>query len=102
MVFLSRSLLEHHQIVLAPNRAQGSVSKVNQISFEIQTLLGLIDAFQVLNEHDISGMCSMDHGGSWSLYIPDPEHNTIEIFVKTDWYVSPHATTSLVWTSQKN
>ena len=95
MVFLSRSLLEHHQIVLAPGRAQGSASTVNQISFEIQTLHALIDAFRVLSELDISGMRSMNHGGSWSLYIPDPEDNTIELFVRTDWYVPPHATTSL-------
>ena len=46
MVFLSRSLQEHHQIVLAPGRADGSASTVNQISFEIETLRGLIDAFQ--------------------------------------------------------
>ena len=40
-------------------------------------------------------MHSMNHGGSWSLYIPDPEDNTIELFVRTDWYVPPYATTSL-------
>ena len=37
----------------------------------------------------------MNHGGSWSLYVPDPEGNTIELFVKTTWYVPPHATTGL-------
>ena len=95
MIFLSRSLQEHHQIVLAPGRAEGSASTVNQISFEIQTLRGLIDAFQALQELDISGIHAMNHGGSWSLYVPDPEDNTIELFVKTDWYVPPHATTSL-------
>ena len=43
----------------------------------------------------IKGMQSMNHGGSWSLYVPDPESNTIELFVRTNWYVPPHATTSL-------
>ena len=95
MVFLSRSLQEHHQIVLAPGRADGSASTVNQISFEIETLRGLIDAFQALHELGISGLQAMNHGGSWSLYVPDPEENTIELFVKTDWYVPPHATTGL-------
>ena len=95
MIFLSRSLQEHHQIVLAPGRPQGSVSTVNQISFEIQTLSDLIDAFQALGELGISGMRSMNHGGSWSLYVPDPEGNMVELFVKTDWYVPPHATTGL-------
>ena len=95
MIFLSRSLQEHHQIVLAPGRAQGSASTINQISFEIETLRSLINAFQALHELDISGMRSMNHGGSWSLYVPDPEGNTIELFVKTDWYVPPHVTTGL-------
>ena len=95
MVFLSRSLQEHHQVVLAPGRAQGSASTVNQISFEIETLSKLIDGYKALNELGISGMQSMNHGGSWSLYVPDPEGNTIELFVKTDWYVPPHATTDL-------
>ena len=95
MVFLSRSLQEHHQVVLAPGRAQGSASTVNQISFEIETLSKLIDGYKALNELGISGMQSMNHGGSWSLYVPDPEGNTIELFVKTDWYVPPHATTGL-------
>jgi len=40
-------------------------------------------------------MKSMNHGGSWSLYVPDPEGNTIELFVKTTWYVPPQATTRL-------
>ena len=95
MVFLSRSLQEHHQVVLAPGRAQGSASTVNQISFEIETLSKLIDGYKALNELGITGMQSMNHGGSWSLYVPDPEGNTIELFVKTDWYVPPHATTDL-------
>ena len=55
----------------------------------------LIDAFQLLTHQGITGMEAMNHGGSWSLYVPDPEGNTIELFVRTDWYVPPHATTGL-------
>jgi catechol-2,3-dioxygenase len=95
MLFLSRSLLEHHQIVLAPGRSETSVSTINQISFEIETLRELIDAFQLLTHQGITGMEAMNHGGSWSLYVSDPEGNTIELFVRTDWYVPPHATTGL-------
>ena len=50
MLFLSRSLLEHHQIVLAPGRSETSVSTINQVSFEIETLRKLIEAFQALTE----------------------------------------------------
>ena len=95
MLFLSRSLLEHHQIVLAPGRAETSASTINQISFEIETLRKLVDAFDALTELGVSGMHSMNHGGSWSLYVPDPEGNTIELFVRTDWYVPLHAMTGL-------
>ncbi len=95
VLFLSRSLLEHHQVVLAPGRSETSASTVNQVSFEIESLCKLIDAFRTLTEHGISGMEAMNHGGSWSLYVPDPEGNNIELFVRTDWYVPPHATTGL-------
>ncbi len=95
MLFLSRSLLEHHQVVLAPGRAETSASTINQISFEIETLPKLIDAFQALTDYGVAGMQAMNHGGSWSLYVPDPEGNTIELFVRTDWYVPLHAMTGL-------
>ena len=95
MVFLSRSLQEHHQLVLAPGRSATSASTLNQISFEIEALPSLIEAHQALKELNISGMQAMNHGGSWSLYVPDPEGNTVELFVKTHWYVPPHATTDL-------
>jgi len=95
MIFLSRSLEEHHQIVLAQGRLDKSQPTINQISFEIKTLSQLIDAYKALNGLGISGMKSMNHGGSWSLYVPDPEGNTIELFVKTTWYVPPQATTRL-------
>ena len=95
MVFLSRSVQEHHQLVLAPGRSATSASTLNQISFEIGSLNSLIEAYQVLKELNISGMQAMNHGGSWSLYVPDPEGNTVELFVKTHWYVPPHATTAL-------
>ena len=95
MVFLSRSVQEHHQLVLAPGRSATSASTLNQISFEIEALPSLIEAYQALKELNISGMQAMNHGGSWSLYLPDPEGNTVELFVKTHWYVPPHATTDL-------
>ena len=60
ILFLSRSLLEHHQIVLAPGRSETSVSTINQVSFEIETLRKLIEAFQALTELGVSGMKSMN------------------------------------------
>ena len=95
MVFLSRSVKEHHQLVLAPGCSATSASTLNQISFEIEALPSLIEACQALKELNISRMQAMNHGGSWSLYVPDPEGNTVELFVKTHWYVPPHATTAL-------
>ena len=95
MIFLSRSLQEHHQIVLEPGRSKTAVSTINQISFEIGSLNDLSDAYQGLISKGIRGMKSMNHGGSWSLYVPDPEKNMIELFVRTNWYVPPHATTTL-------
>ena len=95
ILFLSRSLLEHHQIVLAPGRSETSASTIHQVSFETETLRKLIDAFQGFTELGITGMESLNHGGSWLLHVPDPEGNTIELFVRTDWYVPLHAMTGL-------
>ena len=81
--------------ILDALRLDKSQPTINQISFEIKTLSQLIDAYKALNGLGISGMKSMNHGGSWSLYVPDPEGNTIELFVKTTWYVPPQATTRL-------
>ena len=77
MLFLSRSLLEHHQVVPAPGHAETSASTINQISFEIETLPKLIDAFRALAEYGVSGMQAMNHGGSWSLYVPS--HATTDL-----------------------
>jgi len=73
MIFLSRSLHEHHQIVLAPGRSKTAVSTINQIPFEIDSLNSLSDAYQGVTSEGLRGMKSMNHGGSWSLHLPDPK-----------------------------
>ena len=50
-------------MVMAPGRSEISVSMINQVSFEIETLRKLIDAFQALTEVGITGMEAMNHGG---------------------------------------
>ena len=95
MLFLSRSLLEHHQIVLAPCRSETSVSMINQVSFEIETLRKLIESFQALTELGSIRNGSHEPWRKLVAVCPDPEGNTIELFVRTDWYVPPHATTGL-------
>ena len=73
MIFLSRSLHEHHQIVLAPGLSKTAFSTINQISFEMDSLNSLSDAYQGLISEGIRGMKSMNHRGSRSLHVPYPE-----------------------------
>ena len=55
--------------MLASGLADTSASAINPISFAIETLRKLIDAFHSLTEFGVSAMQSMNHGGSWSLYV---------------------------------
>ncbi len=93
MVFMSRDVRDHHQIVLGTGRPDGSYSTINQISFRVHGLGELRQARQVLldggfSEDDLDPVC---HGNAWSVYFRDPEGNRLEFFTDTPWYVAqPH------------
>ncbi len=87
--FMTMSPDEHHQLLLAWGRAQGSPSTVAQISFlmdDLPALRQLHDAAQA--DPRISKIWTLDHGNSWTVYFKDPEDNTVECYVHTPWHVS--------------
>ncbi len=95
LVFLSRSPLDHHQVVLATGRpAQLPANtanpqfgpSINQISFKMGSLADLRDMNQRLLAEGGHGMFPANHGVAWSIYAHDPEGNNLEFFVDTDWY----------------
>ncbi len=89
LVFMSREVHEHHQIVLVEGRTGSLDEKViNQISLraeKLDDLRGLWDA--VKREPDVTDINPTDHGNAWSLYFRDPEKNRVEVFVDSPWYV---------------
>lgn len=91
LVFLSGDPSQHHQLVLADGRAQGSPSTVMQISFKVAGLDALRTARSRALASGARDMACLSHGNSLSIYFLDPESNTVEVYVDTPWYVTqPH------------
>lgn len=89
VVFLSRNPEEHHQIVLVPGRDTTHPSTINQISFRVVSLAELRRVHACFVSEKVSGLSPTNHGGSWSVYLLDPEGNRIELFAQTPWYMPP-------------
>ena len=91
IIFLSASPQQHHQLVLASSRAEGSASTVMQLSFKVQTLDHLREARGRALARGATRMRGLNHGNALSIYFADPEDNTVEVYLDTPWYVSqPH------------
>lgn len=97
LVFLSRSPVDHHQIVLASGRPKVMPPNtdndqfgpsINQISFKMGTLADLRDMRKRLEAEGASAFFPANHGVAWSIYAHDPEGNNLEFFVDTDWYIT--------------
>lgn len=90
LVFMSGDAREHHQVVLATGRTGQLEDKViNQISFRVETLEDLQDAYRRVKKHgQASDFRAINHGNAWTLYFRDPELNRLEIFTDAPWYIS--------------
>jgi catechol 2,3-dioxygenase len=97
LVFLSRNPADHHQIVLAtgrPAELPANTSNpqfgpsINQISFKMGSLADLRDIATRLEKGGGSHLFPANHGVAWSIYAHDPEHNNLEFFVDTQWYIT--------------
>ena len=95
LVFLSRSPLDHHQLVLAsgrPDNLPGNTANpqfgpsINQISFKMASIADLRALLPRLQENGGSNFFPANHGIAWSIYGHDPEGNNLEFFVDTEWY----------------
>lgn len=86
--FLSSNPSEHHQLVLYNGRtADRDVTFINQISFRYESLDGLRELRDALDDHGLEPARIVDHGASYSVYFDDLEGNRVEAFVDTPWYV---------------
>lgn len=87
VIFMSGDPHEHHQFVVANGREHGSKPLSNQISFRVQDVAAL-KAFAIyFEENSIPIVQCKTHGNALSIYIQDPEGNTIEVYCHTPWHI---------------
>jgi catechol 2,3-dioxygenase len=92
LVFMSASEDQHHQLVLASGRpAEATFSTVMQISFAVPDIQHLRDISALAAERGATNIRGLNHGNALSVYMLDPEGNTVEVYIDTPFYVSqPH------------
>ncbi len=98
LVFLTTDPSEHHQLVLASGRNEGTVldgpvfggsfgAAIFQLTFRLEDLATLRRIQQRLFAEGNSNFVPLNHGNSWSLYTRDPEGNALELVVDSPWFV---------------
>lgn len=98
LVFLTTDPSEHHQLVLASGRTEGTVldgpvlggsfgAAIFQLTFRLEDLATLRRLQQRLIAEGNSNFVPLNHGNSWSLYTRDPEGNALELVVDSPWFV---------------
>ncbi|MDH4393246.1 MAG: VOC family protein [Aquabacterium sp.] len=89
--FLSATADQHHQLVLAGGRAEGTPSTIMQLSFKVQAIDDLRRVHALALANGATQMRGMNHGNALSIYFADLEDNTVEVYLDTPWYVpQPH------------
>ncbi len=92
LVFFSADPGQHHQLVLSSGRpVEATFSTVMQLAFkvvQIEDLRRISRAAALLGAQRIM---PLNHGNALSVYMGDPEDNTVEVYLDTPYYVSqPH------------
>jgi catechol-2,3-dioxygenase len=98
LVFLTTDPAEHHQLVLASGRTEGTIlagpvpggsfgSVIFQLTFRLEDLATLRRIQQRLMDEGNTNFVPLNHGNSWSLYTRDPEGNALELVVDSPWFV---------------
>jgi catechol 2,3-dioxygenase len=92
LVFMSASAEQHHQLVIASGRPPGvAFSTVMQLSFAVPSLQHLREIRARAEARGASQIRGLNHGNAISVYMADPEGNTVEVYLDTPWYVAqPH------------
>lgn len=92
LVFMSASPDQHHQLVLASGRpVEATFSTVMQISFAVPSIQHLRDAWKAAEALGATQIRGLNHGNALSVYLLDPEGNTVEVYLDTPFYVTqPH------------
>lgn len=96
IVFMSRDPNEHHQIVIATGRPENLPKNTanpmfGPCVFQISFTLPDLDSLRKMDRHlkqiyPTGERIYANHGTAWSIYVPDPEGNMLELYVNSEWY----------------
>jgi catechol 2,3-dioxygenase len=88
VVFLSQAGSDHHQLAFAPLRGEGPSTTLDHVAFRVESLADVKEvAERVAADSRTRGISAVNHGNAWSVYLRDPEDNTIEVFCDSPWAV---------------
>ena len=98
LVFLTTDPSEHHQLVLASGRTEGTILEgpvlggsfgavLFQLTFRLADLATLRRVQQRLSADGNTNFIPVNHGNSWSIYTRDPEGNALELVVDSPWFI---------------
>jgi catechol 2,3-dioxygenase-like lactoylglutathione lyase family enzyme len=98
LVFLTTDPSEHHQLVLASGRTEGTIlegpvlggswgAALFQLTFRLTDLATLRRVQQRLVAEGNTNFIPLNHGTSWSIYTRDPEGNALEFVVDSPWFI---------------
>ena len=86
LVFLSADPGQHHQLVLSSGRpAEATFSTVMQLAFKVERIEDLRRISRAAAAHGAQRIMPLNHGNALSVYMGDPEDNTLEIYLDTPY-----------------
>ena len=87
--FITSDKSKHHQLVLVSGRSdQARETTVFQFSFRVGILDGVRQAWLRGKQMGAANIRPLNHGNAWSVYMDDPEGNTLEFYCDTPWYIA--------------
>ena len=76
-------LAEHHELLIAPGRQEGTANTIQQISFRCASLADVKSFYQLFLERKVPIQRIVTHGNTVSIYFEDPDGNTVEVYWPT-------------------
>jgi catechol-2,3-dioxygenase len=76
-------LAEHHELLIAPGRQDGTTNTLQQISFRCASLADIKDFHRLFLERKVPIQRIVTHGNTVSIYFEDPDSNTVEVYWPT-------------------
>jgi catechol-2,3-dioxygenase len=76
-------LAEHHELLIAPGRQDGTANTIQQISFRCASLADVKDFYRLFLERKVPIQRIVNHGNTVSIYFEDPDGNSVEVYWPT-------------------